>query len=93
MFMNKTQLIAAIAEKASISKKQAADFFNAFTQVTEEALKANESVTLPGFGSFGVKETKERTMRNPANGEKITVKAGKKPYFKFSKSVSDSFKG
>ena len=52
--MNKTQLIAALAEKTKLNTQQASDFVNAFTQVTEEALKANDTISLPGFGSFSI---------------------------------------
>ena len=87
--MNKTQLISAIAEKTSFTKAQSEAFLSAYTEAVEEALLAGEEIRLVGFGTYGVKQTKERTARNPATGKTIKVKAAKKPYFKFGKAFAD----
>jgi len=87
--MNKTELIAAIAEKAELSKKDAEKALNAFTATVTESLKKGEAVTLVGFGSFEVKNKPERKGKNPRTGEAITIKASKAPVFKAGKAFKD----
>ena len=89
--MNKTQLISAIAEKANIIKAQSAQLLDACLETVEEALLKGEEIRVLGFGTYGVKQVKEHQTRNPATGETITVKASKKPYFKFGKAFADKF--
>ncbi len=84
--MNRTQFVTALSEKTSTSKKLAGEFVAAFEEVIQQALTNGDDVRLMGFGTFGTKETKERTSRNPATGETITVPAQTKPYFKFAKT-------
>ena len=68
--MNKTELIAAVAERAELSKKDAEKAVKAFTDVVAEELVKGEKIQLVGFGTFEVSERKEREGRNPKSGEK-----------------------
>lgn len=87
--MNKTDLIAAMAEKADISKKDAEAALKAFVEVVSEELKKGEKVQLVGFGTFEVSERAERTGRNPQTGETLTIAASKSPKFKAGKALKD----
>ena len=80
--MNKTELIAAMAESAELSKKDAEKALKAFVDVVTEELKKGEKVQLVGFGTFEVSERAERTGRNPQTKETITIAASKAPKFK-----------
>ena len=87
--MNKTELIAAMAEQAQISKKDAEAALKAFTDVVAEELKANGKVQLVGFGTFEVSERAAREGRNPQTGETMTIAASKAPKFKAGKALKD----
>jgi len=87
--MNKTELIAAMAEQAQISKKDAEAALKAFTDVVAEELKANGKVQLVGFGTFEVSERAAREGRNPQTGETMTIAASKSPKFKAGKALKD----
>ncbi|MDO4328154.1 MAG: HU family DNA-binding protein [Lachnospiraceae bacterium] len=87
--MNKTELIAAVAEKAEISKKDAEKALKAFTDVVAEELVKGEKVQLVGFGTFEVSERAEREGRNPKSGEPMTIAASKSPKFKAGKALKD----
>lgn len=87
--MNKTELIAAVAEKAEISKKDAEKALKAFTDVITEQLKNGEKVQLVGFGTFEVSERAAREGRNPLTGEAMQIKASKTPKFKAGKALKD----
>ena len=73
--MNKTQLVDAIAKKASITKVDAKKALDAFINVTGEALKAGDKIALIGFGSFAVAKKPGRTGRNPRTGVSIKIAA------------------
>ena len=88
--MNKTELIAAIAEKTEVSKKEVAAVLAAFPEAVAGALKKNEKVQLVGFGTFYAAERKARTGRNPQTGKAIKVKAAKVPKFKAGKALKDA---
>lgn len=88
--MNKTDLVAAAAEKAALSKKDTETTINAAIEVITEALVANDKVQLVGFGSFEVKARAERTGRNPKTKESITIPASKVPAFKAGKALKDA---
>ena len=77
--MNKTELIAAVAEKAELSKKDAEKAVKALTDTVAEALKAGDKVQLVGFGTFEVSERAAREGRNPRSGETMTIAASKMP--------------
>ena len=89
--MNKSTLIAKIAEKSGLDKKQSEAALNAFTATITEALKAGEKVQLMGFGTFEVKERAARMGRNPATGEATEIAAKKIPAFKADKGFKDAF--
>ena len=88
--MNKTELIAAIAEKTELSKKDAEKAVKAFTDVVSEELKKGEKIQLVGFGTFEVSERAARTGRNPQTKEEIKIPASKAPKFKAGKALKDS---
>ena len=88
--MNKTELVAAMAEKAQLSKKDAEAALKAFTDVVAEELKKGEKIQLVGFGTFEVSERAARTGRNPQTGEEMTIAASKAPKFKSGKALKDS---
>ena len=77
VLMTKAELIAKIAEQASISKSSAEQSLNALLEAIQEALASDGKLSLPGFGSLVVEERKERKGHNPRTGESITIPAGK----------------
>ena len=87
--MNKTELVAAVAEQAGLSKKDAEAAVKAFTDVVAEALKAGDKIQLGGFGTFEVSERAAREGRNPRTGETMTIEASKTPKFKAGKALKD----
>ena len=87
--MNKTELVAAVAEQAGLSKKDAEAAVKAFTDVVAEALKAGDKIQLVGFGTFEVSERPAREGRNPRTGETMTIAATKTPKFKVGKALKD----
>ena len=74
--MNKTELIAAVAEDVGVGKKDTEQVLNAFFSTVQETLKQNDKVQIPGFGSFEVRERAARTGRNPHTGETIEIAGG-----------------
>ena len=88
--MNKTELVAAIAESANLSKKDAESALKAFVDVVTEELKKGEKIQLVGFGTFEVSERAARTGRNPLTGAEMTIAASKAPKFKAGKALKDS---
>ncbi|MBP3217148.1 MAG: HU family DNA-binding protein [Lachnospiraceae bacterium] len=88
--MNKTEIVAAISERAEISKKDAEKALKAFTDVVAEELKKGEKVQLVGFGTFEVSERAAREGRNPHTGETMTIAASKAPKFKAGKALKDA---
>ena len=88
--MNKTELIAAVAEKAEISKKDAEKALKAFTDTVAEELKKGEQIQLVGFGTFKVSERAAREGRNPQTGETMQIKASKTPKFTAGKALKDA---
>ena len=90
--MNKTELIAAVAAKADLSKAAAANAVDAVLATIEEEVKAGNNVQLIGFGTFDVRERAEKETRNPRTGEKIKVAACKVPGFKAGAALKDAVK-
>ncbi len=88
--MNKTELIAAIAEKAEISKKDSEKALKAFVDVVTEQLKNDEKVQLVGFGTFEVSKRAAREGRNPQTGKTMKIEACKAPKFKAGKALKDA---
>ncbi len=87
--MNKTELIAAMADKSKLTKKDAEAALKAFTDVVTEELKAGGKIQLVGFGTFEVSERAEREGRNPQTGETMKIAASKSPKFKAGKPLKD----
>ena len=88
--MNRTELIAAIAERTELSKKDAEKALKAFTDVGAEELKKGEKIQLVGFGTFETTERAEREGRNPHTGEAMKIEASKSPKFKAGKALKDA---
>ena len=87
--MNKTELVAAMAEQTNLSKKDAEAALKAYVDVVSEELKKGEKVQLVGFGTFEVSERAAREGRNPQTGETMEIKASKTPKFKAGKALKD----
>lgn len=90
--MNKTELIAAVAESAAISKKDAEAAVKAVFGTIEGALKKGDKVQLIGFGTFEVRARAAKEGRNPKTGEKMTIKASKVPAFKAGAALKEAVK-
>jgi DNA-binding protein HU-beta len=88
--MNKSDLVDVIASAAVISKNIAGETLDALLQAVVGALSKGEQVTLVGFGTFAVRDRKERTGRNPKTGEPIKIAASKVASFKAGKSLKDA---
>ena len=88
--MNKTELVAAIAEEAKLSKKDAEKALAAFTAVVTKQLKKGQKVQLVGFGTFDVVKRAAREGRNPQTGAVMKIKASKAPKFKPGKALKDA---
>ena len=88
--MNKTELIAAIAEKAEISKKDSEKALKAFIDVVTDQLKKDDKVQLVGFGTFEVSKRAAREGRNPQTGKTMKIAASKAPKFKAGKALKDA---
>ncbi len=90
--MNKTELIAAVAEKTALSKKDSEAAVNAAICTITEALKNDEKVQLVGFGSFETKKRAARNGMNPRTKETVKIAASKIPAFKAGKALKDAVK-
>ena len=88
--MNKPELVAAVAEQADISKKDAEKALKAFVDVVTEEMKKGEKVQLVGFGTFEVSERAAREGRNPQTGKTMKIEACKAPKFKAGKALKDA---
>ena len=88
--MNKTELVAAMAEQTNLSKKDAEAALKAFIDVVSEEMKKGEKVQLVGFGTFEVSERAAREGRNPQTGKTMTIAACKAPKFKAGKALKDA---
>jgi len=91
--MNKTELIAAVAAKSELTKKDAEKFLSAFEDVVTEALCENDKVQLVGFLTIDVVDRKEREGRNPQTGQPMKIAASKAPRFKVGKKLRDAVNG
>jgi DNA-binding protein HU-beta len=88
--MNKSELVAAVAERAELKRKDAAAAIDAVVDVISEKLGQGEEVSIIGFGTFSVKSRAERVGRNPRTGESITIAAAKTPVFKPGKALKEA---
>lgn len=87
--MNKAELVAAMAEKTELSKKDAEKALKAFTDVVAEELAKGDKIQLVGFGTFEVVDRPAREGRNPKTGEAMKIAASKAPKFKAGKALKD----
>ena len=87
--MNKTELVAAMAEQAGVSKKDAEKTLKAFTDVVADELKKGGKIQLVGFGTFEVSQRAAREGRNPQTGKTMKIAASKAPKFKAGKALKD----
>ncbi len=90
--MNKSALIAAMAAKAGLTKKDTEKALAAFVETVEETLKSGDKVQLVGFGTFEVRERAAREGKNPQSGETIHIAASKVPAFKAGQALKDILK-
>ncbi|HJC54842.1 MAG TPA: HU family DNA-binding protein [Candidatus Gemmiger stercoravium] len=90
--MTKVELIAAVAANAGLTKKDAEKAVTATIDVITETLQKGEKVSLVGFGTFEVRERKERQGRNPQTREPMTIPASKLPAFSAGKALKDAVK-
>ena len=88
--MNKTELVAAVAAKAGLTKKDAERVVNATLETITESLVKGDKVNISGFGIFEVKNREARVGRNPRTKETIQIPAAKLPAFKASKTLKDA---
>ena len=88
--MNKTELIAAMAENSGLSKKDSEAALKAFVEAVSEALKKDDKVQIVGFGTFEVAKRAAREGRNPQTGKAMKIKASKSPKFKAGKALKDA---
>ena len=87
--MNKTELVAAIAAKAEVSKKDAENVLNAFIDTVGSTLKSGDKIQLVGFGTFETRERAARKGKNPQTGAVIYIPAATVPAFKAGKALKD----
>lgn len=87
--MNKSELVAAIAAKTELSKKDSEKALKAFIEVVTEELKKGDKVQLVGFGTFEVAKRAAREGRNPQTGKSMKIAASKAPKFKAGKALKD----
>lgn len=85
--MNKNELLEKVSLASGLTKTQSDAAINAFVEVITEALKADDKISLKGFGTFEVRTREARTGRNPRTGETMTIAASKVPAFKASSSL------
>ena len=90
--MNKTELVAAVATKADLSKKDAEAAVKAVIDAVTEALADGDKVALVGFGTFEVKTRAARTGKNPRTGDTISIPASKVPSFKAGAALKNAVK-
>ena len=88
--MNKTELVAAVAQKTGLTKKDAERVVNATVDTLVESLKKGEKVQISGFGIFEVKTREARVGRNPRTRQTIQIPASRQPVFKASKTLKDA---
>ena len=89
--MNKNEFLRAIADKTESTIKDATAFYEAFVETVTEAMKADDKITLVGFGTFEVREKPAREGINPQTKEKVSIPASKAPALKFGKAYKDLF--
>lgn len=91
--MNKSELVAAVAEKSGVSRSDAEQVLSVLTAVIVDAASGNDKVALPGFGTFAVTERAARQGRNPATGETMSIPASRSLSFKQASAVKQALNG
>lgn len=91
--MNKTELVASVAEKSGLSKKDSEKAVAAFVDTVVEAVRENDKVQIIGFGTFELRSRSERAGRDPRTNKPITIPACKVPAFKAGKGFKDAVSG
>jgi DNA-binding protein HU-beta len=91
--MQKTDFIKSVAERASVSQKEAKQVVDSALDIITETLRAGEKVTLTGFGTFEVRQRQEREGVNPQTRAKIKIAATKTPGFSASSTLKEAVKG
>ncbi|WP_040951196.1 HU family DNA-binding protein [Gorillibacterium massiliense] len=90
--MNKSELIAKVAESSELSKKDATKAVEAVFEAISDALQGGDKVQLVGFGNFEVRERSARKGRNPQTGEEIEISASKVPSFRPGKQLREGIR-
>lgn len=90
--MNKSELIAAVAEKSGLTKTDAGNAIDSLIDVIASVLKHDDKVSLVGFGTFAIRSRAARTGRNPKTGKTLEIEASKNPTFKAGKALKDAVK-
>jgi DNA-binding protein HU-beta len=90
--MTKDEMIAIMAEKSGISRKQATEALGAFMDTVTYSLKGGKKVSFAGFGTFDVSKRKARTGRNPQTGATISIPATKVPVFRAGKNLTEAIR-
>jgi len=88
--MNKSDIVARVADRTSLPKAQAEDAVNAVFEAIRDGLSNGDTITLVGFGTFSTKSRAARTGRNPRTGQRMAIAASKTPSFKAGKSLRDA---
>lgn len=88
--MNKSELVAAMAEKSSLPKKKCEDALDAFVEAVEDVLRGGDKIKLLGFGTFEVKGRAARIGRNLKTKEPVNIPASKQPVFKPGKALKEA---
>ena len=88
--MNKTELVAALAEKAGVTKKDAEKVLGSFVEIVGASLKKGDKIQLVGFGTFEARKRAARTGKNPQTKQAIKIAASKNPAFKAGKAFKDA---
>lgn len=90
--MNKTELVKKISDKLESSQKEAEKMISCFMETITETLQQNEEISIRGFGTFALRQSKERQSLHPKTRQPITIPASQIPYFKISKNFKKNFK-
>jgi len=88
--MNKSEFLRAVAEKSGATLKATTEFYEAYVEVVEKAMKKGEKVQLVGFGTYEAKKRPARTAKNPQTGKAVKVPACKAPTLKFGKAFKEA---
>ena len=88
--MNKSDIVARVADRTSLSRAQAQDALDAVLEVIRDGLSNGDTITLIGFGTFSTKSRAARAGRNPRTGQRLAIAASKTPSFKAGKSLRDA---